>query len=111
MTGRKLGPGVVKRYGKAIGSAAAALIASITTALLAKPGTPGLGDLTTVDWLAAVGFMLAALGITAVIPKGDELARLDRQGIVRAGPAAKQDTGDAVGAGTTVNEMVKPEPV
>jgi len=100
------GPGVIARYGKALGSAAAALIGSLVTALVAKPGTPGLGDLTLADWLIAAGFALGALGFTAAIPKGDELARLDSRGVVRAGPAARQDTGNPVDSALPVDALV-----
>jgi hypothetical protein len=97
------------RYGKALGALLGAFLTSILSSLYAKPGPADLGDLTTADWLTAVVAALALSGLTAAIPKGDELARVDRHGVVRAGPAARQQTGDAVGGGTPVVELVRDE--
>lgn len=110
MARRHVSAGVVGRYAKAIGSAAAAFIGSLVTALIVKEGDPSWGDLALADWLTAVSFALGALGLTAVIPKGDELARLDVNGVVRAGPAAVLNTGQAVGAGVPVADLVPADP-
>jgi hypothetical protein len=95
------------RYAKALGGAAAAFIGSIITALVAKPGEPTWADLGLMDWLTAVAFALAALGLTAVVPKGDELVRRDRAGVLRAGPAARQATDTRLDADARLRDLMR----
>jgi hypothetical protein len=93
---------VIKAYAPAIVSAVVAVAAYLTGVI---PQEGGFGDVTLVQWLGAIGFVAAALGFTAITPKGNELARLDN-GVVRAGPAAVKTTGDVLGASVTVDELV-----
>jgi hypothetical protein len=94
---------MIKAYAPAIVSGLIALAAYLVGVI---PAEGGFADVTTTQWLGAVVALGAAFGFTAVTPKGNELARLDADGTVRAGPAAAHTTGATVGAGTTVDELV-----
>jgi hypothetical protein len=59
-----------------------------------------------VQWLGTLLAFLAGAGVVAVIPKGDEVVRLDANGVLRAGPAAKLATGNQLGAGVQVGELL-----
>jgi hypothetical protein len=102
---RGFGPGVISRYGKALASGAVSLAAYLAGVI---PAEGGFGDVSLGQWMLAIVAVGAAFGITAAVPKGDELARLDSHGIVRAGPAASMTTNKAMGAGTSVGELVQP---